>query len=121
MNPDSIDVLQINFGDSIYVINMRTMDYNNNLIVSTLSTAQLMVTGLRLSNKWKNSHKQYKHDLSTIDGIKSYISACEKAKNIPKLSDLNFYDKIIKDNADIFTEELKKKRQSKKKNKTNSL
>ena len=113
MNPDSIDVLQINLGKVIYVINMRTMDYNNNLIVSTLSTAQLMITSVRLTNKWKNSHKQYMHDLSTIDGIKSYISACEKAKNIPKLSDPTFYDKIIKDNADIFTEELKKKRQSK--------
>ena len=61
------------------------------------------------------------YDLTTINGINLYVKACQQAKDIPPLSDTTFYKKIIQDNANIFIEETKKKRENRIKNKAKNL
>jgi len=115
INPDSIDVLQVSNGNIVYVIAMRKFD-KNNTIVSTLSSSELMSNSVTFGPKWEKNHSKNKCDLSKLEGIKSYINVCQQAKNIPKLSDQSFYDKIILNNTNIFIKErneIRKNRQKK--------
>jgi len=112
INPDTIDVLQISFGNIVYIINMRKFDKDKQQIVSTLSPSELMNKTVNITTKWKKDYAKNMHDLSILAGIKSYIKACQEAKDIPQLSDSTFYDKIIQDNSDIFIKETKKRREN---------
>ena len=61
-----------------------------------------MRINIHLTKNWYLEYDKYKHDLKTIEGIKSYVAACEAAAAIPPLTDKQFYKKILEDNADKF-------------------
>lgn len=52
------------------------------------------------------------HDLSTEEGAKSYVAACEAAAQVPPLTDLDFYQNMLNANQHLFCskKELKKRK-----------
>ena len=101
-NPDDIDIFQLSdlVNQIVYAIPMRII--NDELISSFFSVEKLMKTTVRLGVKWKESNKQFKHDLKTKEGILSYVKVCEEASQIPQLTDRSFYKNMIDDNKDKF-------------------
>jgi len=104
-NPDDIDIFQVSdlVNNIVYAIPMRVL--KNKVIDSFFTTEQLMKRNITFSNKWKEDHKQFKHDFKTIEGKYSYIKACEIAATIPELTDREFYKNmilmLIKKNLDL--------------------
>ena len=101
-NPDDIDIFQISdlVNNIVYAIPMRVI--TDNVVISFFTAEQLMKYTIRLSIKWKNAHKQFKHDFKTEEGMISYVAACETASKIPQLTDRNFYTNMIDINKDKF-------------------
>lgn len=110
-NPDEIDIMQFSNIETkvIYAIPMRKIVANK--IESTFTDEELMVNTIKISVALKERFKEYMFDLSNILEIEDYYKLCETARNIPPLSDKEFYSNIIKENQDKFLtrKELKKK------------
>ena len=107
---DKIDILQISQKLKVYVIPMRKYDGDGN-IVSNMSEADLVKIKY---GRWKQN---IMCDLSTKKGIQKYVKLCAEAKEIPSLTDHDFYKNMITKNAHIFTSEsdaIRKKRNTKK-------
>lgn len=97
-NPDNIDILQItNIETSVvYAIPMR-VESSNNKIKSTFTADELMKYSVNLCAKWQKKHHKYICDLSSHIGIKKYLEICKKAGKTPKLSDEEFYIRILQE------------------------
>ena len=100
-NPDDIDIFQVSDLENnlVYAIPMRVM--TNEIVTSFFTRDQLMKITITFGPKWKENHKQFKHDFKTNDGILSYVKACEEASKIPQLTDRDFYINMINENKDI--------------------
>jgi hypothetical protein len=101
-NPDDIDIFQVSdlINSIIYAIPMRVM--TNGIITSFFTTEQLMKTTVKFGPKWKEDHKQFKHDFKNSESALSYVKACETANAITQLTDREFYTNMIKENKDKF-------------------
>jgi hypothetical protein len=101
-NPDDIDIFQVSdlVNNIVYAIPMRVMI--DEIVTSLFTTNKLMKNTVEFGPKWKEDHKQFKHDFKSKDGVLSYVKACEEASKIPQLTDKNFYTNMIDDNKDKF-------------------
>ena len=101
-NSDDIDILQITNIDkkTVYAIPMRIV--KSKLIESTFSSIELMKSAIRISEAFKERFQKYLFDLNVEKEIQAYITTCEKAKNTPQLTDINFYQKMIDENSHLF-------------------
>ena len=98
-NPDELDVFQVTVLEKkeVYVISMRIVN-RDGTVTSFHSVETLMKETIWFSLKWQEKHKEFKHDLKTPEGTKSYVDACIAAGKIPPLTDRTFYTKMCKDN-----------------------
>ena len=98
-NPDEIDVFQVTvIEDGVaYVMSMRVENCDGT-VTSYHSAKTLMKTTITFGPQWQEQHKQFKHDLKTPEGTKSYVEACIAAGKIPPLTDQTFYSKMRYDN-----------------------
>ena len=101
-NPDEIDIFQVSdlVNNIVYAIPMRVV--TNEIIISFFTAEQLMKINIKFGDKWKEDHKQFKHDFKIKEDILSYVKECEKANKIPELTDRNFYKNMINENKDEF-------------------
>ena len=102
-NPDELDVFQVTDTkeEVAYVMSMRIV--NRDGTVTPLHGVEiLMKDTIEISLKWREKHKQFKHDLKTPEGTKSYVDACIAAGKIPPLTDRTFYTKMCDDNREEF-------------------
>ena len=101
-NPDDIDIFQVTDLENniVYAIPMRVMA--NETVTSFFTVKQLMRYTVWFGIKWKEDHKQFKHDFKTKEGVLSYVKACEEASKVPQLTDRSFYKNMINDNEDKF-------------------
>jgi hypothetical protein len=101
-NPNDIDILQVSdlVNNIVYAIPMRVI--KDDIITSFFTVEQLMKGTIHLTVKWKEYHKQFKHDFKNKKGILSYVKECENTNKIPKLTDVNFYSNMINENKDKF-------------------
>lgn len=102
-NPNNIDILQVSDLENniVYAIPMRIM-MTNGIVTSFFSSEQLMKKTIHLTVKWKENHKEFKHDFKTKEGIISYVKACEESSKVQSLTDINFYKNMIDENKDKF-------------------
>ena len=98
-NPDKLDVFQVTIlADGVaYVMSMRIVN-RDGTVISFQSVDTLMKETIRFGPQWQEQHKQFKHDLKTPEGTKSYVDACIAAGEIPPLTDRTFYTKMCDDN-----------------------
>ena len=98
-NPDDLDVFQVTVieDEVVYVMSMR-LTQPDGTVTSSFPADTLMKKSIEFSLKWQETHKQFKHDLKTPEGTKSYVDACIAAGKIPPLTDRTFYSKMLADN-----------------------
>ena len=98
-NPDKLDVFQVTNTKTgvTYVMSMRVVN-RDGTVTSYHSVDTLMKNTITFGPQWKEQHKQFKHDLKTPEGTKSYVEACIAAGKIPALTDRTFYTKMRDDN-----------------------
>ena len=98
-NPDELDAFQVTVleKEEVYIMAMRLIKPDGT-VTSFHSVETLMKTTITFGPQWKEMHKQFKHDLKTPEGTKSYVDACIAAGKIPPLTDRTFYTKMCDDN-----------------------
>ena len=102
-NPDELDVFQVTDLERglSYVMSMRVVNPDDT-VTSFYPAETLMKENIGYGPKWQEIHKQFKHDLNTPEGTKSYVEACIAAGKIAPLTDRTFYKKMCDDNRDMF-------------------
>ena len=98
-NPDELDVFQVTVlkDEVTYVMSMRLIKPDGT-VAPSFPADTLMKDRIAFGPKWQEKHKQFKHDLKTPEGRKSYVNACIAAGKIPPLTDQTFYKKMCDDN-----------------------
>ena len=102
-NPDKLDAFQVTvlkYGIA-YIMSMRVVN-RDGTVTSFHSAETLMKPTIKFGPQWRELHKQFKHDLKTPEGTKSYVDACITAGKIPPLTDRTFYKKMCDDNREEF-------------------
>lgn len=101
-NPDAVDILQVTqtTEKTVYAIPFRIL--KDGLIVSYFSKHQLLKRSFWLSKQWIENHAQFRHDLGTEAGVRSYVAACEAAARVPPLTDRTFYSQLLAENEHHF-------------------
>ena len=111
-NPDEFDVLQVTCLEDGTAFVFPSRLVKDDKIESFFSDDQLMKCTVSTRNIWKTENAEYMHDLSTEEGAKSYVAACEAAAQIPPLTDRDFYQNMLNANQHLFCskKELKKRK-----------
>lgn len=115
-NPDEFDILQLTdlTANNIYAIPMRFV--NEHMVCSFFDKDVLMKRRIMYNKQWKEDFAQYKHDFSNESDILRYLDVCQRARDVPYITDKNFYPSMIDDNQECFftKREVKEKRLAKK-------
>lgn len=111
-NPDEFDVLQVTCLEDGTAFVFPTRVVKDDKVESFFSEEQLMKCTVSTRNIWKTENAEYMHNLSTEEGSKSYVVACEAAAQVPPLTDQDFYQNMLNANQHLFCskKELKKRK-----------
>lgn len=101
-NPNDIDIIQMIDVSTKVVFAIPTRKYEGEQVVCVFDKDELMKFTIKISTTFKERFKDYVLNLNDIDDIKKYYKICQESKNIPSISDDQFYESMIKDNKDMF-------------------